>query len=187
MNKQCSKCGGPPKPLTEFGRDASRPSGYRPHCKACARAREIVWYEANRERILARMAERRSADEEHFRRMARESYLRRRGVLPRKNSPEYLADRTDYPDCFSSLEQYRAWVIAARQAPPGKSEYCADCTAEYQSAMIKEGRCAYSNAAFVDGNGERQQRAVCGAQPGERAEQPDLRSPDAPQPDCEAA
>jgi hypothetical protein len=55
-----------------------------------------------------------------------------------------------YPRCFDSLDQFKGWVGFARQsAPPPGHEYCHDCTEEYQSKMITQGRCEYPGTIFV--------------------------------------
>lgn len=51
--KTCSKCGGEPKPPTEFSKDASKHDGLRPNCKACDKATKAAWYSANREQAKA--------------------------------------------------------------------------------------------------------------------------------------
>ena len=60
MLKTCPKCGDQ-VPLEEFARDASKASGYASRCKACDREKARRYYEENRERQLASMAERREA------------------------------------------------------------------------------------------------------------------------------
>ena len=54
-----------------------------------------------------------------------------------------------YPRCFNSLEEFKAWVKAARGSSP-RAGFCTDCTKEYQGRMIKEGRCQYPEVEFYD-------------------------------------
>ena len=53
-----------------------------------------------------------------------------------------------FPLCFSSAAQYRIWKASAQRVKPGDSQYCADCTSEYQSDMILQRRCAYPGTTF---------------------------------------
>ena len=53
-----------------------------------------------------------------------------------------------FPLCFSSAAQYRIWKASAQRVKPGDSKYCADCTSEYQSEMIRQRRCAYPGTTF---------------------------------------
>ena len=56
------------------------------------------------------------------------------------------------PLCFHSPEQMARWYqAAARARDPGElrhSDYCTDCTPEYQAQMMKEGRCAHPETTF---------------------------------------
>ena len=56
--------------------------------------------------------------------------------------------RGGFPLCFSSAAQYRIWKASAQRVKPGDSKYCADCTIEYQSDMIRQHRCAYPGTTF---------------------------------------
>lgn len=47
--KTCTKCGGPPKPLTEFSKHARTRDGLQSQCKACNSIAAAAWYAANRE------------------------------------------------------------------------------------------------------------------------------------------
>jgi hypothetical protein len=58
--KVCPRCGAE-RELEEFARDASKASGYKSFCKACDRVKSRRYYGQNRERKLAKMAERREA------------------------------------------------------------------------------------------------------------------------------
>jgi Autographiviridae endonuclease VII len=50
--KRCKKCG-EAKPLSEFYRAAGMKDGHRSECKACHRAKQRAWYEANRDHAIA--------------------------------------------------------------------------------------------------------------------------------------
>lgn len=52
------------------------------------------------------------------------------------------------PLCFSGVAQYRTWKALAQRVSPGPSKFCADCTHEYQSEMIRQSRCAYPGTTF---------------------------------------
>jgi hypothetical protein len=84
------------------------------------------------------------------------------------------------PLCFSSTSQYRAWRSMAMRVSPGDSQYCTDCTPQFQAERIREFRCAYpgttfhvSSDGFIDGvrpgcrtrPRERSAQATAGAQP----------------------
>ena len=45
-------------PVSEFARDRSKASGHKSHCKRCDNAKSKRYYEANRERVLRKRAER---------------------------------------------------------------------------------------------------------------------------------
>jgi hypothetical protein len=55
---RCYACG-EDKPVGEFSPDRSKASGRMSICRACVREKSRVYYRANRERVLARMAARR--------------------------------------------------------------------------------------------------------------------------------
>lgn len=58
------------------------------------------------------------------------------------------------PSCFPSRAVFRLWVEAARGTNPGRSEYCTDCTPEYQAAMLKQHRCEHPGVTFsIDEHG----------------------------------
>jgi hypothetical protein len=58
--KKCTKCGDELR-VEEFARDKTKASGHKNICKACDREKSRRYYEANRERKLAYMAERNEA------------------------------------------------------------------------------------------------------------------------------
>lgn len=47
--KVCTKCGGEPKPLTEYGADKRKSDGRRPHCKECEHLYKLAYKEKNPE------------------------------------------------------------------------------------------------------------------------------------------
>lgn len=62
--KICTKCGGEPKPLTEFHKDASQRDGLRFQCKACVNAASAKWKAVNTDKLKAYNAKRYAADPE---------------------------------------------------------------------------------------------------------------------------
>lgn len=52
----------------------------------------------------------------------------------------------DFPLCFDSAEQYKAWLKCALLANEVTS-ICADCTDAYRTAMEAAGRCHQDEAA----------------------------------------
>ena len=52
--KRCPKCG-EVRDCDEFARDASKRDGRKSVCKTCNRARAQAYYEANREKVIARV------------------------------------------------------------------------------------------------------------------------------------
>jgi len=52
--KRCKRCG-VTKPLGDFYREKGCRDGHRPECKSCNLAARKVWYQANREREIARV------------------------------------------------------------------------------------------------------------------------------------
>ena len=53
------------------------------------------------------------------------------------------------PKCFASRRQFELWREASRRVDPGDSDYCTDCTVEYQARMRLQGRCAYPATSFT--------------------------------------
>jgi hypothetical protein len=47
--KICTKCG-IDQPLSEFYKDAQKPTGYRPDCKTCNKAKCLEWAQNNKEK-----------------------------------------------------------------------------------------------------------------------------------------
>lgn len=71
----------------------------------------------------------------------------------RKDDPRKILSKPDaefHPTCFESAAQYRDYVTLMRQAAePFDSSYCLDCTPEYKSQMLAEGRCNHPETRFV--------------------------------------
>lgn len=51
--KTCTKCGGPPKPITEFHKNANRRDGLQPICKECNKSAAAKYRAANPEKAKA--------------------------------------------------------------------------------------------------------------------------------------
>lgn len=62
------------------------------------------------------------------------------------SSPD--ASELEVPLCFASEEQYRAWKKLCERADPGPSDFCADCTVEFQSERIRDRRCSFPGTTF---------------------------------------
>lgn len=58
-----------------------------------------------------------------------------------------------HPPCFDSKEQWQQWHIADEVATHGRTQYCADCTPQYQIRMIDENRCVHPQVKFYKING----------------------------------
>ena len=55
-----------------------------------------------------------------------------------------------FPQCFTSAEQFAIWrEEASRTTISITAGYCTDCTPEYQSEMILQGRCAHTDILFA--------------------------------------
>lgn len=73
--KTCTRCG-LELPLGRFSADRTRVDGLSKWCKGCVSENSRKHYEANREKILTATAQRRTADPEHFKAIARASEVR---------------------------------------------------------------------------------------------------------------
>lgn len=62
--KTCTKCGGPPKPLTEFSKRARSRDGLQSWCKACDKAASVKYRAANPEKRRVYEAKRNAANPE---------------------------------------------------------------------------------------------------------------------------
>lgn len=60
-------------------------------------------------------------------------------------------DSRGVPLCFSSTRQYRLWRSTAARMPPGDSDYCSDCTPQFQAQRIRQRRCGYPGTTFHQG------------------------------------
>jgi hypothetical protein len=70
----CPEHGGPnPLPVSEFGKDRSRPDGLNRRCKACARRASARWAKANPEKGRRRLANWKQANPEKVREVQRRS------------------------------------------------------------------------------------------------------------------
>jgi hypothetical protein len=65
LDPRCPGCG-VVKPLEEFTRDRSKPSGFGTYCLTCDRERSRAYYERNRARILEDRASKRGPQSERF-------------------------------------------------------------------------------------------------------------------------
>ena len=52
------------------------------------------------------------------------------------------------PDCFPDWNQWVDWCLLADLSFVSKSNFCLDCTENYQSRMILEGKCHYPTTFF---------------------------------------
>jgi len=74
---------------------------------------------------------------------------------------EHVPVIRDYPACFDSGAEYGRWVQMARHSPPTPGHsYCEDCTIEYQTNMIKQGRCGFPSTLFINNVGVRSAEAI---------------------------
>jgi hypothetical protein len=62
------------------------------------------------------------------------------------------------PRCFDTEGQYLAWRDAARSTRLPMTEFCTDCTADYQRRMTEQGRCAYPRRQITSGSDAPRQR-----------------------------
>lgn len=54
------------------------------------------------------------------------------------------------PVCFENHGQYTDWIHLMRQsARPRDDGYCIDCTPDFKSEMLAQGRCAHPETRFV--------------------------------------
>lgn len=66
----------------------------------------------------------------------------------------------EYPPCFESLMQYRAWLEAADpdigSQPPSRRDwplepnYCRDCNPDWRNEMRNTGRCLFPDTVFIE-------------------------------------
>jgi hypothetical protein len=121
MDRRCKHCG-EAKPLDEFYADAAARDGRRPECKACTAARRRRWYEANREREIARVkawqqanAERHNENQRRRRERPEVKAKEREGHLRRK----FNLTQEEYEQLLNG--QSGGCAVCAREPKPGKS------------------------------------------------------------------
>jgi hypothetical protein len=90
----CTRCG-LELPLEQFSNDRSRADGLSKWCKKCVSENSRRHYQANREKILTRTAERRSEDPEHFRAINRASEARRDPEIKRAYNKRRYEEKRD--------------------------------------------------------------------------------------------
>lgn len=113
MNKTCTKCV-ESKPLSEFFKMTSQKSGLAPHCKACAKAYQVAYYEKNKEKLLAGMREKHAANPQPVRdRMA--AWVKANPERHDKNRARWIAEN---PEKHAEIK--RAAAAKYRQANPEK-------------------------------------------------------------------
>lgn len=115
--KTCSTCK-TAKPLGDFNKYAKADDGRQPRCRECQREKRVAWYEANREREIAKAQawntenadrvranarKRRAKDPERFRLAARETYARHSKKYIARASARRYANHDYY------LEREREW------------------------------------------------------------------------------
>lgn len=62
------------------------------------------------------------------------------------------------PRCFDTEGQYAQWREAAKATRLPASQFCADCTPEYQRRMGEQNRCAYPRRKITSGSDAPRQR-----------------------------
>lgn len=147
MEKQCVKCG-EVKPLSEFYRFAKMRDGHRNDCKGCnlaeksaryfanpepARRRSKEWSQANRERVLARVAAAQGTEKKKL--SDRKSYLKRKFGITLEEYDRMLAD------------QGGACAICGREP---RSDISLHVDHEHQSGRIRGLLCFRCNNALGD-------------------------------------
>ncbi len=59
--KICTKCGPPPKPITEFNKNASRPDGHESRCRICTTQHQRDWVAMKKKSIDGNSRKKRKA------------------------------------------------------------------------------------------------------------------------------
>jgi hypothetical protein len=75
--KCCKKCG-ESKPLSEYYRATGMKDGHRSECKDCHKAKQQIWYQANREHSIAQVKRWQQENKEHLHAYRREYRQRRK-------------------------------------------------------------------------------------------------------------
>ncbi len=89
--KKCTKCG--PQPVSEFGKNASKPDGLKTECRVCAKAYFKTYYEDNKQKWAAADAAKRAADPEGFKAKNRAAGARHRASPTNTIRLRYLKRR----------------------------------------------------------------------------------------------
>lgn len=109
--KTCTKCG-EEKPLDEYYKHKSKPSGYETACKACTRARTKKYADANRDAVREKKRAHYRDNGDHVRALASEWRSRNREKL-RERQREWRVQNPNYEREYrEGNEQYAAWVAA---------------------------------------------------------------------------
>ena len=110
--KVCRRCN-EEKPLTEFWAAKSAADGKQTYCKACAKANNLAWHAANRERCRARDAAWRAANPEKV----RASHAKWRAENPEKDKARHDAWHAANPEKVEAIkEKQRAKRAEAKVA-----------------------------------------------------------------------
>lgn len=79
-------------------------------------------------------------------------HMARKGI-PQRRDPRNVLSHSHAvvkPLCFESALQYRQYVTLMRQAARPKDDgYCLDCTPEFKTQMLEEGRCSHPETRFA--------------------------------------
>jgi hypothetical protein len=121
MDKRCKICG-EVKPLDEFYAEKGCRDGRRPECKSCNGAKRKLWYQANREKEIARVkawqqanAERHSANQRTRRERPDVKARERQGHLRRK----FNITQERYEELLAA--QGGGCAVCSKRPKPGKS------------------------------------------------------------------
>lgn len=110
--KVCRKCK-EEKPLTEFWAAKSAADGKQTYCKACAKAINVAWHVANRERTRLKEAAWRAANPEKV----RANHAKWRAENPEKVKARAEAWRAENPEKVRAIrEKHNAKRAAAKAA-----------------------------------------------------------------------
>ena len=121
MEKRCKHCGRI-KAIEDFYGDRAARDGHRPECKACTAARRKRWYEANREREIARVKAWQQSNADRL-----NEYRRTRRVLPEVKARErdgHLRRKFQLTsEQYDAMlpEQGDACAVCGREPKAGKS------------------------------------------------------------------
>lgn len=78
--------------------------------------------------------------------------MARKGIPQRRDPRNVLSHQHAMvkPPCFESALQYRQYITLMRQsARPKDDGYCLDCTPEFKTQMLEEGRCTHPETRFA--------------------------------------